>query len=237
MKILIGSCTQKDKVEFKTTPLYTSLLKDLEEDCNDKYSFFEGDDIYSIIALQNKEQIGKQYNKFIDMAVQEKYDCVILMHDDVSVEDRFLEEKIATAFKEYDIVGLAGAKNIQIKEPALWHLMSNMEAWTGAVAHPEGATQIKSTFFGPTPARALVLDGLFLAIKVSSITDDIRFDEDIPGIAHHYDIDFCLNANKHKLKLTTWPIWCVHQSPGLSKFSDEFMKSQEYFINKWERGN
>ena len=77
------------------------------------------------------------------------------------------------------------------------------------------------------------MDGLFLAIKVSSLKPEIRFDEDIPAIAHHYDIDFCLQANKHKLKLTTWPIWVVHKSPGLAGADEQFEASQKYFINKW----
>ena len=236
MKTLLGSCTKHKKDKFEKTPMYRSLLKDSIGDANNDYTFYEGD-VNAVIKTSNKDNIGKHYNRVIKMGVDEGYDCVILMHDDVSVEDSFLRKKLETAFKEYDVVGIAGAKNIQIKEPALWHLMCNVEDWSGSVAHPEGPTQIKTTYFGPTPARCLVLDGLFMAIKVSSITDDIRFDENIPAIAHHYDIDFCLNANKHGLKLTTWPIWCVHQSPGLSNFDQQFTDSQTYFFNKWERKN
>ena len=237
MKILVGSCTKHNRENFEKTPMYTSMLNGFLHGSNKDHEFYESMDMDGVIKTNNTENISKHYNKVLKMGVDEKYDCVILMHDDVSVEDGFLVNKLHKGFKDYDIIGLAGAKNIQMKEPALWHLMCGMEAWSGIVAHPEGATQVKSTYFGPTPSRCLVLDGLFLAIKVTSITDDIRFDENIPGIAHHYDIDFCLQANKHKLKLTTWPIWAVHQSCGLSNFDGQFINSQKYFLNKWERQN
>jgi GT2 family glycosyltransferase len=194
-------------------------------------------DIDVVVRKQNKENIGKHYNKVIDMAVRESYDWVILMHDDVSVEDKYLETKLKKAFVNYDVVGLAGAKHIELKQPALWHLMSKEEDWSGAVAHPSGNHQVFVTNFGNTPDRCLVLDGLFLAINVSSLKPEVRFDENLPAIAHHYDLDFCLTCNKHKLKLVTWPIWVVHKSCGLDKPDQMFFDSERYFLDKWKNQN
>ena len=92
------------------------------------------------------------------------------------MDDYGWPDKLEEAFKEYDIVGLAGAKQAEIKQPALWHLMSNQQDWSGAVAHPANDKQIFMTNFGPTPQRCLILDGLFLAIKVSSLKPEVRFD-------------------------------------------------------------
>ena len=91
------------------------------------------------------------------------------------------------------------------------------------------------THFGPTPARCLLLDGVLLAVQSHSLLDnpEVRFDENIPCVAHFYDVDFCLTANQHGLKMSTWPIWCVHKSPGLDKVSEEFKTGAEYFVNKW----
>lgn len=232
-KILIGICTKHDKKEFENTPTYHSMFPELKGEDRQDHILYISDFTHGIVRKNNKENIGKHYNRVIDMAVAEKYDTVVLMHDDVQMDDYGWVDKIEEAFKEYDIVGLAGAKQAEIKQPALWHLMSKQEDWSGAVAHPCNDKQIFMTNFGPTPQRCLIMDGLFLAIKVSSLKPEVRFDEDIPAIAHHYDIDFCLQANKHKLKLTTWPIWVVHKSPGLEKAGQDFIDSEQYFINKW----
>jgi len=237
MKTLIGSCTRHNKTQFEKSPTYESMLNGFKHDTDGKYEFYEGSTAHAVIKTNNTECIGKHYNMVIEMAIKEDYDCVVLMHDDVYIDDCGWLNKIEDAYKTNDVVGLAGAKQVSIKPPVLWHLMSTQEDWSGAVAHPAQANQIFMTSFGPTPARCLVLDGLFLAIKVSSITDDIRFDENIPGVAHHYDIDFSLNANKHKLKLTTWPIWAIHGSPGLEKVTTDFKDSEQYMINKWGQSN
>ena len=234
MKIIVGVCTQHDKKGFEKTPTYHSMFPEMKGEDREDHILYISDLTHGIVRKNNKENIGKHYNKVIDMAVAEKYDTVILMHDDVQIDDYGWVEKLEEAFKEYDVVGLAGARHIEVKQPALWHLMSKPEDWRGSVAHPANDKQILMTTFGPTPDRCLVLDGLFLAAKVSSLTPDVRFDENIPAIAHHYDIDFCLTCNHNKLKLTTWPIWAIHRSPGLEQQTQEFLDSQKYFIDKWQ---
>ena len=233
MKTIIGICTKHDKKGFEQTPTYKSLFPDLKGTDRNDHILYTDYDVDVVVKKQNKENIGKHYNRVIDMAVTEDYDWIILMHDDIQMDDYGFRDKLQEAFKEYDVVGLAGAKQAEIKQPALWHLMSKQEDWSGAVAHPANDKQIFMTNFGPTPQRCLILDGLFLAIKVSSLNSDLRFDENIPAIAHHYDLDFCLQANKHKLKLTTWPIWAIHKSPGLDKPDPSFAASEKYFIDKW----
>ena len=237
MRMLLGSCTKHNRIEFEKTSLYNTVLKDLECEYTDTTALYTGD-IDAVIKLKNKENIGKFYNRTIELAISENYDCLILMHDDVSVEDKFLVKKLTKAFEAgFDIVGVAGARDAKIQRPALWHLMSGQEHWSGAVAHPHQEGGVHITAFGPTPRRCVIMDGVFLAINVNSISTygghEVRFDENIPAIAHMYDIDFCLNANKHKLKLTTWPIWLVHNSPGLMSQDKEFLDAEKYFLNKW----
>lgn len=239
MKTLLGCCTKHDRKNFEKTPTYETMLDESLHSSGQYHEFYESNylDLDAVIKTTNNENIGKHYNKVLKMGVDEGYDWVILMHDDVSMEDKYLETKLKTAFVNYDIVGIAGAKQIEIKQPALWHIMAKQEDWSGAVAHPANDKQIFMTNFGPTPARCLVLDGLFLVIKVSSLNSEVKFDEDLPAIAHHYDIDFCLNANKHKLKLTTWPIWVIHKSPGLDEPGQDFIDSEKYFLDKWKNEN
>mgnify|MGYP003651850559 CR=1 FL=1 len=233
MKILLGCCTKHDRENFEKTPTYKSMLNGFLHGNGKDHDFYESMDLDAVIKTNNKENIGKHYNKVLNMAVDEEYDCAILMHDDVQIDDYSWTYKLREAFREYDVVGLAGAKQVEIKQPALWHLMAKQQDWSGAVAHPVNGDQIFMTNFGPMPQRCLVLDGLFLAVKVSSLVDEVRFDENLPAIAHHYDIDFCLTCNKHTLKLTTWPIWAIHKSPGLQDRGQDFTDSEKYFLDKW----
>lgn len=235
MKIIIGICTQHDKKGFEKTPTYQSMFSNLKGDDRKDHILYTDYHIDAVIKKNNKENIGKHYNRILDMAINEKYDTAVLMHDDIQMDDYGWIDKLEEAFKEYDIVGLAGAKKAKIQKPALWHLMSESFDWSGMVAHPANEKQIFMTNFGPSPERCLIMDGLFLAVKVSSLTDEVRFDENLPAIAHHYDLDFCLTANKHRLKLTTWPIWVVHKSPGLQNRDKSFDESEKYFIDKWQK--
>lgn len=232
MKILLGSCTQHNASQFEQTPLHKSILNNLAVERTESTLLYTGK-IDAVIRTNNKQSICKHYNKVLQLAVSEEYDIAILMHDDVSMEDSDLIGKISKALESNDVVGLAGAQQIQLKKPALWHVMSNNDNWSGAVAHKTNDNRVFMTNFGPTPARCVLLDGVFLAIKVKSITDDIRFDENLKF--HHYDLDFSLNCNKHKLKLTTWPIWAVHDSGGLNEVSQEFLESEKYFLDKWQK--
>ena len=217
---------------FLQTPMYKSMLEGTRREWTDDHGLFTG--AYdAIIKLNNSDSICTHYNKVIQMAVDEQYDTVILMHDDVSIQDSDLTVKLFEAFQDNDVVGLAGAKQVSISQPALWHLMSKQEDWSGAVAHKSPEGKVFMTNFGPMPDRCVLLDGVFLAIKVESLKDGVRFDENLKF--HHYDLDFSLTCNENKLKLTTWPVWAVHDSGGLTTMSQQFTDSEKYFLDKWQK--
>ena len=232
MKTLIGSCTKHTKDTFLQTPMYKSMLCGIRREWTDGHGIFTGK-YDAIIKLNNSEPLWMHYNKVIEMAIDQRYDTVILLHDDVSIEDINLTGKLTDAFQDNDVVGLAGAKQASISKPALWHLMSKQEDWSGAVAHKSPDDTVFMTSFGSMPARCVLLDGVFLAINVKSLKDGVRFDENLKF--HHYDLDWCLTCNENKLKLTTWPIWAVHDSGGLSDMSQEFIDSEKYFLDKWQK--
>lgn len=188
--------------------------------------------------VNNKEHLAKVYNHYLDTIKDAKY--IIFCHDDISIEDSKLYEKIDKAIGDdspYTICGVAGNTQARIQEKNLWHLMGNKDSMSGAVAHYTGkdATKCFMTNFGVTPQRCILLDGIFLAVNVDKINEvGLRFDENYPTGFHFYDIDFCLEANKKGLKMTTWPIWIVHMSHGLTDINNEdWNKNNEYFKNKW----
>lgn len=238
-KILIVSATQKSAEEFPNQPLYESLFLDTPiVDIRDDHALYTSKEFDVIVKTENKDRISIHYNKCIQFAIDniDEYDTIIFAHDDVTIEDRLLFKKVAAGLVKHDIIGLAGGKNLKLDHPALWHLMCDQQSWSGAVAHPfEGGDKILVTTFGPSPQRCLLLDGLFLAVRVKSLKDSpkVKFDEEIPCIAHFYDLDFCLTANENGFKLSTWPIWAMHNSPGLTEYSEEFRGGALYFIDKW----
>jgi len=242
MKTLVVSCTRGD---FLDTELYNSLLKYNVYTCanmartdDPDTSYMKGNKFSLYIKTNNTSHLAKIYNEGKRVAIEDGYDTVIFAHDDVSIQDTFIKDKLTTAFESYSVVGLAGAVTIRPeKRPCLWHLMSNKDEWRGAVAHK--AVQADREFFGWSqygviPDRVLVIDGLFIACNVKALKDaEVGFDEWIPhGGFHHYDMIFCLAANKAGLKIGVAPIWVVHNSPGLLKKDDAYHESENYFLKK-----
>lgn len=194
------------------------------------------DDISLVINANNKIGLAKAYNRQLVPENLIKHDIVLFVHDDVFIDDMKLRGKLYVAMEtlKYDIVGLAGTSALKIGKPALWHQMSTRETWSGAVSHPiDKSTQLAVTSFGPWPKRCLVLDGLFLAVNLARVLEvGWKFNEDY--MYHHYDISSCLDANKLKLKMGTYPINTTHSSPGLRDINDTaFQKSQDIFLSNY----
>lgn len=189
------------------------------------------------MTLNNKESLPKVYNRYI---TPEYKDCIVVfVHDDVTLNVLATAYELQKGLVDHDVIGLAGCTTATLKKPALWHLMGDRKSLSGAVAHPiaRDAKEVFMTSFGPYPMRCLMMDGVFLAVKINSLLDaNVRFDETNPTISHFYDLDFCLAANSKQLKLTTWPIYITHRSPGLMSIEDpEWKAGQEWFLKKWNK--
>jgi len=221
MIIQVVSLTKKSSKEFEDTPLYKSIHKCAIANPQDIWRYN--------ITYNNTTPICKAYNGAVRSKQHALPDLFLFVHDDVSIEDALIGKKLATASKDYDIIGLAGATDFVPKKPALWHLCSKQ--YSGQVAHKEENGRVFMTNFGVSPQQVNVLDGLFLAVKSSVFFEkNVWFDESLPGF-HHYDLKFCYDAIKANLKLTTWPIWCVHDSPGLKSWTPEYLESEKVFLD------
>jgi hypothetical protein len=177
------------------------------------------------IFFENKEGLPKIYNKFINESYKGKR--VIFVHDDVLIEDLFWEEKLNIAFEKYDIVGLGGSKKCDLTKPPAWHLMSDRQDHVGEVGHCH-EKNVWTSVFGKSDSRALVMDGLFLAVNIDScLKTRLIFDERFDF--HHYDITFCLNANKNKLKMGVTSIRVIHFGLGDSMNTPEWQQSAQKF--------
>jgi hypothetical protein len=237
MKILFYTCTKQNVDAFlKFSPLikclslgndlpYKPKKASLDKPLELNYKFKNlryGADL--IVWTENTDSLSVQYNKA--KKYYDQYDAIIFLHDDVFITDAFLIDKLQVAFAQFDVVGLAGGADISLKSYGLWHLMCDPKTFSGAVSHFDNSGKEFVTAFGPFGKRCLLLDGLFLAVYTKT-TKNVNWDENV--MFHHYDLLFCLEANKLKLKLGTAPIYVTHDSPGLKGFSEEFKKSDAYF--------
>ena len=205
--------TTKTKEDFEKT---SQIALYLDKTCN-SYK--------SKIFYENKKGLPFIYNSMLTQANIDKK--LIFVHDDVLIEDLFFEEKLNLAFEKYDIVGLAGTKKCDLQKPPAWHLMSNQYNYVGEVAHSKDK-KVWTTVFGPTNDRALLLDGLFLAVNTKKLLEnDVKFDERFDF--HHYDITFCLRSNEKKLKMGVAPIKVTHFGLGDSMNTPEWHSSSIKF--------
>lgn len=219
-KILVVTCSKDDGKKSKLV----MSLQELKSSCT------------LVINANNTVGLSESYNRQITRENLSKHDIALFVHDDVYIDDLKLQGKLYTAMHHlnYDIIGLAGARNVTIKEPYLWHLMSERDSWSGAVSHPvDNDKRAAVTSFGPWPDRCLVLDGLFLAINLKkAIESGWRFNENYKY--HHYDIASCLDANNMGLKMGTYPIHVTHASPGLRDINDKsFVQSCKQFEKEY----
>lgn len=217
-KILIASCT-KEKDQAKTL-LNRSLLDNPPLLCDKNF------------VLNNKNGLSYAYNKIIDAQINH-YDFIVFIHDDVYLDCINLADKLERAKNElkYDIIGVAGTTMPKITHPALWHIMgerSNHKGFAGHIA-PDGSKYMTS--FGPTPSRATIIDGLFIAINCNAVKrTGWRFNENFEF--HHYDISSCIDANRLKMRIGVIPIMLFHKSPGLASIDQpDWAESNKKFLS------
>lgn len=195
-----------------------------------------GSDFSYKIYTSNRRGLPELYNQYL---TEEYRDYIIIFaHDDISITDSEWFSKLDKQFNAgYSVVGVAGSSRVAIRKPTLWHLMNPDDGkyHSGAVEHPYDENTRCITNFGPYPKRVILLDGLFMAVKVSDILDKgIKWDESFKF--HHYDIDFSLQCHYAGLKLSTCGINIFHQSPGLRSLEDKaWNESQDIFWKKWNK--
>jgi GT2 family glycosyltransferase len=213
---------------------YFSLTKGKKVNCllHQTIKFVDGVEIY--FKECNKMSIAKAYNKAIDFCIKENVDYLVLCHDDVILEN-VTEAKLLENFDQFDMFGVAGATECKLEKPVLWHLMGggfgsgNLH---GAVSHLQPGCVKSMTSFGSYPHRAVIIDGVFMAIK-REVFEKVRFDEKCPAKWHHYDLDYSMAAHKAGFKVGVGDILITHASPGLSEFTPEFNAGQDWFLEKW----
>lgn len=226
-KTLICSATQK------STPEETTLFKSLEKlNIDADVQFF----------LENTRALAEVYNDSVDKALEDDVDCLILVHDDVILEENPIP-KLENLFEDYDLVGVAGASKVEIKSPALWHLMGGGFQGGhlhGCVQHAsydgnwvDSSESIKTpTNFGKYPHRVVMIDGVFMALNREALKE-LNFNIDCPSKFHFYDIISSLSYHMKGGRVGVGDILITHESPGLREFTDEWRAGEKFFIENY----
>ena len=188
-------------------------------------------------AEDNTDPLPQVYNDAIDDFPIKDFDWIVFVHDDVIIEaPEAIERQIYDLGTNFDVIGLAGTREVKLQEPALWHLMGDRSQHRGAVAHLSDSTGKKfMTSFGCYPDRVVLIDGVFMAVK-TEVFNKVRFDTDNPAGFHFYDLDFSMACHKAGYKVGVGDIVITHASPGLRQFTDEWKKGQDWFLKKWKGG-
>lgn len=221
---IIGATTLSATQFRSNSPLGLSL-KRLAGDSRIKQS----------IAFSNRRGLPEIYNAAISTSPAE---ILVFMHDDVWIEDIFFVDLLISGLQNFDLIGVAGTRRRQPNQLA-WafsafvdnaFVKEEPEQLSGAIGHgnwPFG--EINS--YGPIPQECELLDGLFFAVKKSTLQESgIRFDQRFDF--HFYDLDFCRQARQCGLRVGTWPISLTHQSGG-NYGSAQWWSSYRTYIEKW----
>jgi hypothetical protein len=221
-KIIAIVCTLSKTIdEFQNKPIYRTLEK--------LHKLYTDSEFDVRIVKDNKKGLSEVYNSYL---IEEyKNDILVFMHDDLEINDLFLVEKLNES--PYVVTGLAGSKTCDLSKNKLaWHLCCDRGDMMGEVSHKKD-NFIWTSVFGPTSGRVLIIDGLFISVNVSELLKtEARFNEKFKF--HHYDMAFCLNCNKHKVKVGVLPINVVHHGLGDSMMTQEWENSNIIFKEEYK---
>ncbi|MBD9437985.1 hypothetical protein IB223_17945 [Pseudoxanthomonas sp. PXM03] len=221
--IMVVSATRRTERDFREASALGTSLRRLSFDAR----------IRSQIAYQNGRGLPEVYNQAIRES--QDSDVLVFVHDDVWIDDSFLADRLQDALLRYDVVGVAGNRRRQPRQPA-WAFADMTLAWddkahlSGGVAHgayPFGGV----SYFGGMPADCELLDGVFLAARRAALSR-ARVEFDPRFGFHFYDMDFCRSARQAGLRLGTWPIALTHQSGGAFG-SDAWQAAYGDYLAKW----
>ena len=186
------------------------------------------------LSPENKVGLPQIYNAAIRDAAWNPA-ILIFAHDDVFLSDYFWREHIVAGLRDFDILGLAGNRRRVPMQPA-WlfldtYFTSDEDNLSGTVGHGDGFPPEHLSAYGPASVECKLLDGVMLiAHSEKLITNNLFFDEQFDF--HHYDLDFCRQAEIQGLRMGTCALSVIHQSLG-NYDSDGWRNSYKKYISKW----
>jgi hypothetical protein len=221
--IILVTATRSTEKEFWDTSILSPNLQ-LHEKIGNIENFH--------IEYENSTGLGTLYNKFITEDFKDN--LVLFCHDDITIDEINLKEKLNNASKEFDLIGVAGTAKATCKKPVTWS-NSPRDSWGGAVVHQvkDKPGQYYTSHFGIMPKRCVAIDGLFMCINVERYLETgVRFDEQFNF--HFYDMSFSIDSVDKKMKVGVWNIPVTHLSHG-SYFNETWDTNEDRFLAKYNK--
>jgi len=187
------------------------------------------------MVWENKEGLPTVYNKKIQEHRDSGAEYLVFVHDDVFIDDLKVCKKIRTAHEAlgYEIIGVAGGLNPRAFHKAAWHQLCQVANLRGAIFNLMEDGSLHTAWFGSTPSRVSLLDGVFMAVHLPTIVKkswsfNERYD------FHHYDLAACLDALSKGISLGVYPIHLFHKSTGLLSFDDpDWLANNKRFLYEY----
>ena len=188
------------------------------------------------VAYQNSRGLPEVFNERIEAAPPGN--VLVFLHDDLWIDDHFICDHLEEALHEFHVVGVSGNVRRTPFQPSwAFKVTDKVVDWDersylrGAIAH--GAEPCgKISRYGATYAECELLDGVFLAVRASTLAESgLRFDTRFSF--HFYDLDFCRMAREKGLRLGCWPIALTHQSEGVYGHPP-WQAGFDAYIAKWK---
>jgi len=161
-------------------------------------------------------------------------DIVIFCHDDIEIiMDPIMFVGTLMRFlnkPKCGFVGVAGTR--RLNSTAVWWDQNEWQRGyhRGMVLHGDSLEHAQTTYYG-NPGPVVVLDGLFLSAKVSTLRKlNLTKPDYFPGLWDFYDIHYTMQAHQKGLVNYVAPIFMMHHSMGELQGRDSWHKNREAFI-------
>lgn len=223
--IYIVSATRLNEIDFwSKSALGLSLKRHLKQEAR----------LSVDIAFENSRGLAEVFNDSIDRADADA--ILVFIHDDVWIDEAHFADVVMSGLDCFDVIGVAGNRRRIPFQPA-WAFIDLQFTWddksnlSGRIANGKSAFGVVSDF-GAVPAECELLDGVFLAVRKSSLQQHVlRFDPQFDF--HFYDMDFCRSARNAGLRLGTWLVNLTHQSAGTFG-STLWREKYQSYLYKWD---
>jgi len=189
---------------------------------------------YEIIAIDNSNGdygICKAYNIGASRA---KYSFLCFMHEDIRIYTQGWGQLVVSKLeaKETGVIGIAGGR-IKTCNPETWYLPIHQSIRMSIIENTT-TEKVKYSLYNPNneeTSEVITLDGVWMCCR-KKVWDENRFDEDTFRHFHFYDLDFCLQLYRKKLKVKViYDILIEHYSTG--NLNRIWIKDAILYWQKW----
>jgi GT2 family glycosyltransferase len=184
--------------------------------------------------------IFRSYNALMDeIAGREDLEALVLLHQDTELVDPDFCAKVRRVFADPQVgvigaVGALGVRSIAWWEGSVtWASFSHRYTELGGGEFPALSWTDEELPAYAHTGEVDTVDG-FLMVLSPWVVRNVRFDEELGGLLHGYDFDFCLQVREQGKTIHTADIKAVHHhSLELASDLDNWASAHVRVAEKW----